>query len=104
MVIENLQTIYEVGKGYAEQALDALESLADEEEVVDELADTEIIAQTDERIERDMQADAEETDDDIDKLDPRITEQNSPELADHDVLEEIVTIAPRPRRMRFNES
>ena len=103
MVIENLQTIYEVGKGYAEQALDALESLADEEEVVDGLADTEIIAQTDERIERDMQADAEETDDDIDKLDPRITEQNSPELADHDVLEEIVTIAPRPRRMRFNE-
>ena len=104
MVIENLETIYEVGKGYAEQALDALESLADEEEVVDELADTEIVAQTDERIERDMQADAEETDDDIDKLDPRITEQNSPELADHDVLEEIVTIAPRPRRMRFNES
>ena len=103
MVIENLQTIYEVGKGYAEQALDALESLADEEEVVDELADPEIIVQTDERIERDMEADAEEIDDDIDKLDPRITEQNPPELADHDVLEEIVTIAPRPRRMRFNE-
>ena len=103
MVIENLQTIYEVGKGYAEQALDALESLADEEEVVDELADTEIIAQTDERTERDMATDPEETDDDIDKLDPRITEQNPPELADHDVLEEIVTIAPRPRRMRFNQ-
>ena len=49
---------------------------------VDELADTEIIAQTDERIERDMQADAEETDDDIDKLDHRITEQNHSELAD----------------------
>ena len=103
MVIENLQTIYEVGKGYAEQALDALESLADEEEVVDELAGTEIIVQTDERIERDKQADAEETDDDIDKLDPRITEQNQAELADDDVLEEIVTISPRPRRMRFNE-
>ena len=55
------------------------------------------------RIERDVQADSEETDDDIDKLDPRITEQNPPELVDHEVLEEIVTIAPRPRRMRFNE-
>ena len=31
MVIENLQTVYEVGKGYASQALDALEALADDE-------------------------------------------------------------------------
>ena len=58
-VIENLQTIYEVGKGYAEQALDALESLADEDSrSMMSLAGTEIIAQTDERIERDKQADA----------------------------------------------
>ena len=46
MVIENLQTIYEVGKGYAEQALDALESLADDEEPADQLAGSEIAAQT----------------------------------------------------------
>ncbi len=103
MVIENLQTIYEVGKGYAEQALDALESLADDEEVVDELAGTEFTAQTDERIEHDKQADAEETGNDIDTSDPRITEQNQPELTDEDALEETVTIAPRPRRMRFDE-
>ena len=103
MVIENLQTIYEVGKGYAEQALDALESLADDEEVVDELAGTEITAHTDERIEHDKQADAEETGNDIDTPDPRSTEQNQPELTGEDALEEIVTIAPRPRRMRFDE-
>ena len=103
MVIENLQTIYEVGKGYAEQALDALESLADDEEVVDELAGTEFTAQTDERIEHDKQADAGETGNDIDTSDPRITEQNQPELTDEDALEETVTIAPRPRRMRFDE-
>ena len=30
-VVENLQTIYQVGKGYAVQALDALESLAEDE-------------------------------------------------------------------------
>ena len=104
MVIENLQTIYEVGKGYAEQALDALESLADDEEVVDELAGAEITAQTDDRIENDKQAEAEETGDDIDTSDPRITEQNQPELTDEDALEETVTIAPRPRRVRFDES
>jgi hypothetical protein len=102
MVIENLQTIYEVGKGYAEQALDALESLADDEEVVDELAGTETISQLDERIEHNKRADSEETGDDIDTSDPRITEQNQPELMDEDASEEIVTIAPRPRRMRFN--
>lgn len=31
MIIENMQTIYQVGKGYAAQALDALESLAEED-------------------------------------------------------------------------
>ena len=30
MIIENMETIYEVGKGYASQALDALESLAED--------------------------------------------------------------------------
>ncbi|HCL69155.1 MAG TPA: DUF3306 domain-containing protein [Gammaproteobacteria bacterium] len=104
MVIENLQTIYEVGKGYAEQALDALESLADDEEVVDELAGTEFTAQTDERIEHDKQAVAGETGNDIDTSDPRITEQNQPELTDEDALEQTMTIVPRPRRMRFDES
>ena len=31
MIIENMETIYQVGKGYATQALDALESLAEDE-------------------------------------------------------------------------
>jgi hypothetical protein len=103
MVIENLQTIYEVGKGYAEQALDALESLADDEEVADELTEVEAIAQTDERIERDNLANAEESGDDIDTPDPAITQQNQPDLPNEGTSEEVVMIAPRPRRMRFDE-
>ena len=31
MIIENMETLYQVGKGYASQALDALESLANDE-------------------------------------------------------------------------
>ena len=61
MVIENLQTIYEVGKGYAEQALDALESLADDEEPADQLAGSEIAAQTEHGIEYDNTAETEES-------------------------------------------
>jgi hypothetical protein len=34
-VIENLQTIYQVGKGYAVQALDALESLAEDDDAIE---------------------------------------------------------------------
>ena len=60
MVIENLQTIYEVGKGYAEQALDALESLADDEKPADQLAGSEIAAQTEHGIEDDKTAETEE--------------------------------------------
>lgn len=36
MIIENMQTIYEVGKGYAGQMLDAIESLADEDDKTEE--------------------------------------------------------------------
>jgi hypothetical protein len=39
-VIENLQTIYQVGSGYASQALDALESLADEDSEASQVPDT----------------------------------------------------------------
>ncbi|MGA0999621.1 MAG: DUF3306 domain-containing protein [Litorivicinaceae bacterium] len=35
-VIENLQTAYQVGKGYAIQALDAIESLADQDSAIDD--------------------------------------------------------------------
>ena len=45
-VIENLQTIYEVGKGYAEQALDALESLADDDTSIDDELGSEIVARS----------------------------------------------------------
>jgi len=36
MIIENMQTIYEVGKGYATQALDVIESLAVEDSKIEE--------------------------------------------------------------------
>lgn len=35
MAVENIQTMYQVGKGYATQALDALESMADEDAVTE---------------------------------------------------------------------
>ena len=35
-VIENLQTAYQVGKGYAIQALDAIESLADQDSAIED--------------------------------------------------------------------
>ena len=69
-VIENLQTIYEVGKGYAEQALDALESLADVDTSTDDELESEIIAQVDTRLEHEEPVDLEETSVESDVADP----------------------------------
>jgi soluble lytic murein transglycosylase-like protein len=46
MIIENMETIYQVGKGYASQALDALESLAEDEGQVDEAVSLDSVDQT----------------------------------------------------------
>ena len=46
MIIENMETLYQVGKGYASQALDALESLAEDESQVDETISRDSVDQT----------------------------------------------------------
>ena len=102
-VIENLQTIYEVGKGYAEQALDALESLADDDTSTDDELGSEIVAQVDTRLEHEEPVELEETPVESDVADQEATPQNHSLLLNNDIQEEIVTIAPRPRRMRFDE-
>lgn len=102
-VIENLQTIYEVGKGYAEQALDALESLADDDTSTDDELGSEIVAQVDTRLEHEEPVELEETPVESDAADQEATPQNHSLLLNDDISEEIVTIAPRPRRMRFDE-
>ena len=103
-VIENLQTIYEVGKGYAEQALDALESLADDDTSTDDELRSEIVAQVDTRLEHEEPAELEETSVESDVSDQEAaTPQNHSLLLDNSIPEEVVTIAPRPRRMRFDE-
>lgn len=102
-VIENLQTIYEVGKGYAEQALDALESLADDDTSTDDELGSEIVAQVDTRLEYEEPVELEETPVESDAADQEATPQKHSLLLNNDIPEEIVTIAPRPRRMRFDE-
>ena len=102
-VIENLQTIYEVGKGYAEQALDALESLADDDTSTDDELGSEIVAQVDTRLEHEEPVELEETPVESDAADQEATPQNHSLLLNNDIPEEIGTIAPRPRRMRFDE-
>ena len=102
MVIENLQTIYEVGKGYAEQALDALESLADDEEPADQLAGSEIAAQTEDGIEYDKTTETEKPGNEVDTREQEEAHQNQPELLEKDTAAEIVTSTPRPRRMHFD--
>ncbi len=100
-VIENLQTIYEVGKGYAEQALDSLESLADDDTSTDEELGSAIVAQVDTRLEDEESADSEETFAESDTPDQGVTPQNHLSLLNNDIPER-VTIVPRPRRMRFD--
>ena len=102
MVIENLQTIYEVGKGYAEQALDALESLADDEEPADQLAGSEIAAQTEDGIEYDKTTETEKPGNEFDTRGQEEVHQNQPELLEKDTAAEVVTSTPRPRRMHFD--
>ena len=102
MVVENLQTIYQVGKGYAAQALDSLESLTDDDTSTDEELRSAIVAQVDTRLENGKPADLEETFVESDTPDKEVTPENHLPLLINEDQEEVVTIAPRPRRMRFD--
>lgn len=100
-VVENLQTIYQVGKGYAVQALDALESLAEDELEVEaiESVDQSIASREIKKLETNEPL-GEESDGSAPD-----SESIGIESADDETQAEQVAIAepvvPRPRRMQF---
>ena len=99
MIIENMQTIYEVGKGYAAQALDVIESLAGEDSKIEE-ENLESIDQSVSDRQR-LEAPADEDD--------QIARDPSDEGADADDTQALIdqyhstaqTAMPKPRRMTF---
>lgn len=103
MVVENLQTIYQVGKGYAVQALDALESLADDEAAADALATGDSVDQS---IENHASNQLDSINNDaISSADPDANEMREMDLTADDethVEEQAVVAVPRARRMQFN--
>ena len=108
MVVENLQTIYEVGKGYASQALDALENLA-EDDVQDEAiaaieaVDDEMPDQISAMPEPDtsLQRDSSEIESTPGTEIQRIELAETDHLIDRDVDSNSAPVVPRPRRMQF---
>lgn len=108
MVIENLQTIYEVGKGYASQALDALENLAeddvqDEAIAATEAIDDEVLDEISATPEPDtsLQSDSFETESTSGTEIQRIELAESDHSIDQDVDLNSAPVVPRPRRMQF---
>ena len=107
-VVENLQTIYEVGKGYASQALDALEKLADDDAQDESIAaieviDDEVSDQIPATLEPDTssQRDSSETESASGTEVQHIELAESDYLIDRDVDSDPVPVVPRPRRMQF---
>tara|TARA_E500000178_G_scaffold19459_1_gene18338 strand:- start:326 stop:985 length:660 start_codon:yes stop_codon:yes gene_type:complete len=108
MVVENLQTIYEVGKGYASQALDALENLAEDDardESIDAFAaiDGGVPDQVSFAPEQDPLAlnNFSETDSAPEGETQQIEVAESNHLIDLDVDSNSAPVVPRPRRMQF---
>jgi len=100
-VVENLQTIYQVGKGYAIQALDALESLADDavEAEAIESVDQSITNRETKKLEV-----IDSKDGDLESSAPEsgLMETRSLEdEADDEPVANAEPVAPRPRRMQF---
>lgn len=99
MVIENMQTIYEVGKGYASQALDALESLAEEESEATESVDQSIASRETKKLESNEPPSGES-----DSSAPDSESIGIDSAADDTQAEQVATAepaSPRPRRMQF---
>jgi len=108
MVVENLQTIYEVGKGYASQALDTLENLAeddmqDEAIAAIEAIDDEVLDQISARPEPDtpLQRDSCETESSSGTEIQRIELAEADHSIDWDVDSNSAPVVPHPRRMQF---
>ena len=98
MIIENMETIYQVGKGYAAQALDALESLADDDSQGQEVNPVESVDQTisdrnrlEEPVDDELLITFEDSD--AESIDSQVS------IAEHS--EPAATLSPKPRRMSF---
>ena len=108
MVVENLQTIYEVGKGYAKQARAALENLAEDDvqdeaiaaiEAIDDQVPDQISATPEP--DTSLQRDSSETESTSGTEIQRIELAESDHSIDRDVDSNSSPVVPRPRRMQF---
>lgn len=99
MIIENMQTIYEVGKGYATQALDALESLADDGQVeATESVDKSIAQSGAKKIEA-SDSHAHDGDSEVDSGQAEVVSAEDDAMAEP--IANVEPGIPRPRRMQF---
>jgi hypothetical protein len=100
LVVENLQTIYQVGKGYAVQALDALESLAEDDAIeAIESVDQSIANRDTQKLESKDQSENEFAES-TSSPDPEENESDQKQV-EADEIEKVVAVVPRPRRMQF---
>ncbi|MEE2821273.1 MAG: DUF3306 domain-containing protein [Pseudomonadota bacterium] len=108
MVVENLQTIYQVGKGYATQALDALENLVEDDvqdeaigaiESIDDEVSGQILAapEADNPLHNDSLQIESAPEGGVQQI--KVAESDHP--IDRDVDSNSVAVVPRPRRMQF---
>lgn len=107
-VVENLQTIYQVGKGYATQALDALENLAEDDaqdeaiaaiDAIDDGASDQISPSSEP--DPSLQHDSSETEPVPDSEIQHIELTESDHLIDQNVDSNSASVVPRARRMQF---
>jgi hypothetical protein len=100
LVVENLQTIYQVGKGYAVQALDALESLAEDDAIeAIESVDQSIANRETQKLEVTDQSENEFAES-TSSPDPEGIESDQ-KRAEADVRESVAAVVPGARRMQF---
>ena len=97
MIIENMETIYQVGKGYATQALDALESLAEDESQAQE---AESITAVDQSISNRKQLEAPLAENSMFITEPAADSEGLKTPLDQDE-EPVDTVLPKPQRMAF---
>ena len=98
-VIENLQTAYQVGKGYAIQALDAIESLADQDSAIDD----ENIDAIDQSISSDRQR-LEASASNKPQIDCDVVDADADDAQTLDEPPRVIaqSTTPKPRRMTFD--
>jgi len=98
-VIENLQTAYQVGKGYAIQALDAIESLADQDSAIED----ENIDAIDQSISSDRQR-LEASASNKPQIDCDVVDADADDEQTLDEPPRVIaqSTTPKPRRMTFD--